>query len=106
MVGFVPGTRTIDITGRVDFMDLPYGNRIYAWKKRPKLRPVVHEWMMTQVGPGGYWTADPTQHGWAWGLEHHGNVKWNGGNKTHELYASILSFADPDHAMLFKLTWI
>ena len=106
MVGFVPGTRTIDITGRSDLMVLNDGNRIYSWKKRPKLRQEIHEWMMVSVGPGGYWTGDPEQHGWAWGLEHHGNVKWHGGNKTYDLYASILSFADADRAMLFKLTWI
>ena len=106
MVGFVEGTRTIIITGRVDMMDLPYGNKILSWKKRPVLRPAIHDWMMTSVGPGGYWTADPEQHGWTWGLQHHANVRWQGGNKMHEIYASILSFADADRAMLFKLTWI
>lgn len=107
MVGFVEGTRTIDITGRLDMLDLSQGTGlIYSWKKRPKLRQDLHEWMMTCVGPGGYWTADPEQHGWLWGLEHHANVNWKEGAKNYQIYSSILTFADADRAMLFKLTWI
>lgn len=104
MVGFVPGTRTIDITNRRDLMIIPQG-KLYTWKKRPKLQPLVHEWMEESIGQGIYWTADPTTHGVAWGLEHHANVDWKSGSKTYDIYASILSFADADRAMLFKLTW-
>lgn len=62
--------------------------------------------MLENVGYGDYWTYNPVAHGMKWSLEHSADVNWSMGRKYYEIYSSILSFAEADRAMLFKLTWL
>jgi len=68
------------------------------------LRDDVYEWLQTNVGRGergGGWS-EGFQNDWVWTFSHEQLNPLSGFLRQR---ASLIIFNNPDHAVLFKLTW-